>query len=418
MAIFDRVRSVWNAFASPPAAATETDYALGTPSYSSSYSPARTTQRFSTNDRSIVTSIYNRISIDVSDVGFRHVKVDDEDRYSQDVNSRLNDCFTLEANLDQAPRAFFQDVVLSLFDKGCVAIVPVDTVVDPNTKEMFDIYTLRVGEIVRWYPKHVRVNVYNEATGKRQEVTLDKKVVAIVENPMYSVMNAPNSTLQRLIRTLNQLDAAGDVASSGKLDIIIQLPYTIKSEARKQQAEARRNDIEMQLKGSTYGIAYADATEKITQLNRPAENNLLEQVKMLVEMLYGQLGITAEVMNGTADEATMINYFNRTIGPILDAIQQAMQRSFLGLSGTRRNHRIMYFRTPFKLVPVSQIAEIADKLARNEVVTSNEVRGFMGMHPSDEPKADQLVNSNMPQSDTGVAPAGQTLNEPAVPETV
>lgn len=410
MAIFDRVRSAWNAFRSVNDV-VQTDYDLGAPTYSASYSPSRSVQRFVSNDRSIITSIYNRISIDVSDIAFRHVKVDDQERYSEDVKSRLNDCLKLETNIDQGPREFIQDLVLSMFDKGCAVIVPVDTVVDPNMSTVFDIYNMRVGEVVKWYPKHVRVSAYNEAKGVREEVTLPKKFCAIVSNPMYSVMNAPNSTLQRLIRKLNLLDTVDEQTGSGKLDIIIQLPYTIKSDARRQQAESRRNDIEMQLKGSQYGIAYADATEKITQLNRPAENNMLEQVKMLVEMLYGQLGITSEVMNGTADEATMINYFNRTVGPILDSIKQSMQRAFLGLSGTRRNQRIMYFKDPFKLVPVSQVAEIADKFTRNEILSSNEIRGFIGIPPAKDPKADQLVNSNMPQSDTGVPPAGPTPEE-------
>jgi len=299
--------------------------------------------------------------------------------------------------MDQAPRAFRQDIVMTLFDKGVAALVPVDTTVNPNTNEMIDIYTLRVGEIITWYPKHVRVSVYNEKSGKREEVLLAKRFVAIVENPLYTVMNEPNSTLQRLIRKLSLLDAVDEQSSSGKLDLIIQLPYVIKSEARRQQAEARRQDIELQLKGSQYGIAYTDGTEKITQLNRPAENNLLKQIEYLTNMLYGQLGITEEVMNGTADEKAMINYFNRTIEPIVEAIVQAMQRSFLGPVGTLEQERISYFKDPFKLVPISEIAEIADKFTRNEIFSSNEIRGFMGIQPSDDPKADKLVNSNMPQ---------------------
>jgi hypothetical protein len=289
---------------------------------------------------------------------------------------------------------------MTLFDKGVAALVPVDTSVNPNTHEVVDIYTLRVGEIVAWYPKHIRVSVYNEATGKRQEITLEKRFVAIVENPLYAVMNEPNSTLQRLIRKLSLLDAVDEASSSGKLDLIIQLPYVIKSEARRLQAEKRKADIEFQLKGSQYGIAYTDGTEKITQLNRPAENNLLKQVEFLTTMLYSQLGITDEVMNGTADEKAMINYFNRSIEPILDGVKEAMQRSFLGPVGTNNSERVMYFRDPFKLVPVSQIAEIADKLTRNEVITGNEIRGFMGIEPSTDPKADELRNSNMPRSDT------------------
>jgi len=289
---------------------------------------------------------------------------------------------------------------MSLFDKGVAALVPVDTTINPNTNEIFDIYSLRVGEIVNWYPKHVRLSVYNEEKGAREEVTLEKRFVAIVENPLYSVMNEPNSTLQRLLRKLSLLDTVDEASSSGKLDLIIQLPYVIKSEARRQQAETRRKDIEFQLKGSQYGIAYTDATEKITQLNRPTENNLLKQVEYLTNMLYGQLGITEEIMNGTADEKAMINYFNRTIEPIVDAVVEAMQRSFLGPKGTDNAERILYFRNPFKLVPVADLAEIADKLGRNEIVSSNEFRGFLGMGPSNDPKADELRNSNMPHAST------------------
>lgn len=289
---------------------------------------------------------------------------------------------------------------MTLFDKGVAALVPVDTTINPQTNEVFDIYTLRVGEIVSWHPKHVRVSVYNEDKGVREDVTLEKRFVAIIENPLYSVMNEPNSTMQRLIRKLSLLDAVDEQSSSGKLDLIIQLPYVIKSEAKRQQAEARKADIEFQLKGSQYGIAYTDGTEKITQLNRPAENNLLKQVEYLTNMLYGQLGITEEVMNGTADEKTMINYFNRTIEPIVDAAKEAMQRSFIGPKGTKNKERIQYFSDPFKLVPISQIAEIADKFTRNEILTSNEIRGIIGVPPASDPKADKLINSNMPQSDT------------------
>jgi hypothetical protein len=300
-----------------------------------------------------------------------------------------------------------------LFDKGVAAIVPVDTSRSPTTNAIFDIYTLRVGDVISWYPKHVRLNVYNENRGKREEITLEKRYVAIVENPLFSVMNEPNSTLQRLIRKLGLLDAVDEQSSSGKLDIIIQLPYVIKSEARKQQAEARREDIEFQLRGSQYGIAYIDGTEKITQLNRPAENNLLKQVEYLTSMLYNQLGLTEEVMNGTADESAMLNYFARTIEPIVDAVIESMQRAFLGPQGTQRNERIRYFRDPFKLVPVGDIAEIADKFTRNEILTANEIRQFMGIKPSDDPKADQLVNSNMPQPDQQVQPGP---NEQVQPE--
>lgn len=398
MAIVDRVRKAWNAFVNDGATSTELDYAVGSPSYTS-VSPSRARLRYY-NEKSIVSSIYTRMSIDVAGIGLRHVKLDEEGRYKEDVSSSFNSCLTLEANLDQGPRQFRQDVCMTLFDKGVVAIVPVDSSLDPQTNEIFDIYTMRVGEIVGWYPKHVKVSVYNEERGVRQEITLEKKFVAIVENPLYSVMNEPNSTLQRLIRKLSLLDSVDEATSSGKLDLIIQLPYAIKSEARRVQAQNRRDDIEFQLKGSKYGIAYADGTEKITQLNRPAENNLLKQIEYLMNLLYGQLGITENVMNGTADEAAMLNYYVRTVEPIIESIIEGMQRAFLGIKGTQQAERILYFRDPFKLVPVAQLAEIADKFTRNEIVSGNEIRGFMGIRPSKDPKADQLRNSNMPIADT------------------
>lgn len=397
MAAFDRIKRAWNAFRQTDNP-MELEYS-GEPSYVP-VSPSKSKFVYF-NDRSIISSIYTRIGIDVAGIPFRHIKLDSFGRYLEDITSNLNSCLTLEPNIDQAPRAFRQDIVTTLFDKGVAALVPVDTTIDPNTTELIDIYTLRVGEIKSWYPKHVRVSVYNADTGQRQEITLAKRFVAIVENPLYSVMNEPNSTLQRLIRKLTLLDTVDEVSSSGKLDLIIQLPYVVKSEARKEQAEKRREDIEFQLKGSKYGIAYTDATEKITQLNRPAENNLLKQVEYLINMLYSQLGITDAVMNGTADEATMVNYFNRTIEPIVDAIVEAMQRSFIGHLGTANLEKIQYFKDPFKLVPIAQIAEIADKFTRNEILTSNEVRQYMGIQPSKDPKADQLRNSNMPISDTG-----------------
>lgn len=398
MAIADRVRSAWNAFTNTSSSSDENlDWAA--PVVSTTASPSRPRLRFF-NDKSIVSAIYNRISIDVAAVQYKHIVLDDGGKYKEDKDSRLNDCFTLEPNLDQGPRAFRQDIVMTLFDKGVAALVPVDTAKNPNTNEIFDIYTMRVGEITKWYPRHVRVSVYNEATGKREEITLEKRFVAIVENPLYTVMNEPNSTLQRLIRKLSLLDAVDEQSSSGKLDLIIQLPYVIKSEARKLQAEKRREDIEFQLKGSQYGIAYTDGTEKITQLNRPAENNLLKQIEYLTNMLYGQLGITEEVMNGTADEKTMINYHNRTIEPIVDAIIEAMQRAFLGPKATRQKERILYFMNPFRLLSLAETAEVADKFTRNEVLSANEIRGFMGIAPSQDPKADELRNSNMPTKDT------------------
>lgn len=393
MPILDRVKRAFNAFRSQDENPLRYDYSLGP---SNSTRPDRPRLRFF-NERSIITSIYTRISIDVAGIALRHIKLDAEGRYAEDVKSELNLCLNLEPNLDQGPRAFRQDVCMTLFDKGVAALVPVDTVSDPANISVFDIYTLRVGEIVEWYPKHVRLSVYNEAKGFREEIILEKRFVAIVENPLFAVMNEPNSTLQRLIRKLTLLDAVDEQSSSGKLDLIIQLPYVIKSEARRQAAEQRRQDIEFQLKGSQYGIAYTDGTEKITQLNRPAENNLLKQVEYLLTMLYAQLGITEEVMNGTADEKAMINYFNRTIKPILDGVIESMQRTFLGRVGTERAERIVYFRDPFALVPLAQLAEIADKFTRNEILTSNEIRGGVGFPPSKDPKADKLVNSNMPQ---------------------
>jgi hypothetical protein len=348
------------------------------------------------NERSIISSIYTRLSIDVASVDMRHVRNDDQNRYLEDIDSGLNNCLTVEANIDQAARAFRQDVALTLFDKGVAALVPVDTSINPIESGGYDILTLRVGEIVMWYPQHVRVSVYNEVTGLREEITLNKSVVAIVENPLYSVMNSPNSTLQRLLYKLLLLDNVDEQVASGKLDIIIQLPYVIKSEARRQQAEQRRSDIEFQLKGSQYGIAYTDGTEKITQLNRPAENNLLSQVQYLVDMLYGQLGLTPEVMNGTADEKTMLNYWNRTVEPILTAIVESMRRTFLTKTARTQKQSISFFRDPFRLVPIASIAEIADKFTRNEIMTSNEMRQVVGLAPHKDPKADLLLNSNMP----------------------
>jgi hypothetical protein len=398
--IADRFRSAWNAFRQTENKGLEPDYGSGGVSTGSSYysgiSPSRPRLPIF-NERSIIGSLYTRLSIDVAAVDFRHVALDENDRYLADVESDLNRCLTLEANLDQAPRAFRQDIALTLFTKGVAAIVPVDTTRDPNTNVVFDIQSMRVGDIVQWYPQQVRVNVYNEATGNREDVVLDKRYVAIVENPLHPVMNEPSSTLQRLIRKLSLLDSVDEATGSGKLDIIIQLPYAIKSDSKREQAERRRDDIEFQLKGSQYGIAYADATEKITQLNRPTENNLLKQIEYLTKQLYEQLGLTEAVMNGTADEAAMRNYQNRTVEPIVDAIKEAMQRSFIAPMGASKKERILYFMDPFKLVPVTEIAEIADKFARNEILTANEIRGVIGFKPSAEPKADQLLNSNMPQ---------------------
>lgn len=356
------------------------------------------------NERSIISSIYTRLSIDVASVDMRHVRLDEQKRYVEDIDSGLNNCLTVEANIDQAARAFRQDVAMTLFDKGVAALVPVDTTINPENSGGYDILTLRVADIVSWHPSHVRVSVYNEATAQRQEITLHKSAVAIIENPLYSVMNEPNSTLQRLLNKLNLLDAIDNQSASGKLDIIIQLPYVIKSEARRQQAEQRRSDIEFQLKGSQYGIAYTDGTEKITQLNRPAENNLMSQIEFLTEMLYGQLGLTEEVMNGTADEKAMLNYWNRTIEPILTAMVEAMRRSFLTKTARTQKQEVKFFRDPFRLVPIENIAEIADKFTRNEILSANEIRQVVGLAPSKDPKADKLINSNMPQADS--APNG------------
>ena len=390
--MLERFKSAWNAFRKTSQVEEPTYY--GAPSFG--YEPQRTRLRFS-SERSIISSIYNRVSIDVSSVVIKHTVVDEDGRFQKDALSSLNKALTFEPNVDQGPKALRQDIVLTMFDKGVAAIVPVDTASNPNTNEVFDIYTLRVGYVTEWYPKHVKIMLYNDAKGLSEEVVLEKRFVALVENPLYTVINEPNSTLQRLIRKLTLLDAVDEQSSSGKLDLIIQLPYVIKSEARRQQAENRRKDIEFQLKGSQYGIAYTDGTERITQLNRPAENNLLAQIEYLTTMLYSQLGLTDAVMNGTADERTMLNYYNRTIEPILVAVVESMQRSFIGPIGYANKERIMFFRDPFKLVPVTDLAEIADKFTRNEILTANEIRSFMGIRPSDDPKADELVNSNMPQ---------------------
>lgn len=350
------------------------------------------------NERTISASIYTRIAMDVASIDIKHVRLDKNKRYLGDIESGLNNCLTLEANIDQTGRAFMQDVVMSLMDEGCIAIVPVDTTTNPTISNSYEINSLRVGKIVAWYPKHVTINLYNDQTGQKQDVTLPKSMVAIIENPLYAVINEPNSTMKRLVRKLALLDAVDEQSSSGKLDMIIQLPYVIKSESRRQQAEKRRLDIENQLSGSKYGIAYTDGTEKITQLNRSLDNNLLKQVEYLTSMLYSQLGITQTVMDGTADEKTMLNYNNRTIEPIISAIVDEMKRKFLTKTARSQGQSIEFFRDPFRLVPVNVIAEIADTFTRNEIMTSNEIRHVIGMKPSDDPKADRLVNSNINQS--------------------
>lgn len=397
LTIGSRLKKAWNAFRDQD----ETYYNVYNDRYTSysngsSYRPDRT--RLSTrNERSIVTSIFNRIALDVASIDIYHCRLDDNDRYKENIDSTLNNCLTLESNIDQTSRAFMQDVVLSMFDEGSVAIVPVDTIKDPMKTDSYEILTLRTGRIVTWYPKHVRVEVYDDNTGIKREITLPKSRVGIIENPLYAVMNEPNSTLQRLIRKLVLLDSIDEQSGSGKLDLIIQLPYIVKSEARRQQAEQRRKDIERQLKGSKYGIAYTDGTEKITQLNRPLENNLMKQIEYLTSMLYGQLGITQGVMDGTADEKTMTNYYSRTIEPIVSSIVDEIKRKFLTKTARSQKQSIVFFRDPFKLVPVSDLAEISDKFTRNEILSSNEIRQVVGRKPSDDPKADQLINSNISQ---------------------
>lgn len=349
------------------------------------------------NERSIVTSIFNRIALDVAAIDIKHCVLDDNGRFKSVKESGLNTCLSLEANLDQTGRSFIQDVVMSMLDEGCVAIVPVDTTLDPDITSGFDILSMRTGKILEWYPAHVKVRVYNERTGNKEDLILAKRSIGIVENPLYAIVNEPNSTMQRLIRKLSLLDIVDEQTGAGKLDMIIQLPYTIKTPAKREYVEQRRKEIEMQLSSSKYGIAYADGTEKITQLNRPIENNLLKQIEYLTDMVYSQLGITKEVMDGTANEQTMLNYTNQCIEPIISAIVDEMKRKFLSKTARTRSQTIMFFRDPFRLVPVNNMAEIADKFTRNEIMTSNEIRQIIGMRPSSDPKADQLVNSNISQ---------------------
>ena len=408
MGFFNRLQHGWNAFVN--ARDPTLEYSTGPGYY---YRPDR--PRFTRgNERSIVTSVYNRIALDVSAISIQHVRLDDNGRFSSVIESGLNNCLTLDANMDQTGRAFIQDVVMSMLDEGCVAIVPVDTTLDPAVTSSFDINTMRVGKIIEWRPKHVKVRIYNEKTAKKEEVILSKKEVAIVENPLYAVMNEPNSTMQRLIHKLSLLDITDEQTASGKLDLIIQLPYVIRTEAKKQQAENRRKDIEMQLAGSKYGIAYADGTEKITQLNRSVENNLMKQIEYLTNNLYGQLGITQTILDGSADDKTMLNYYNRTIEPIVSAIVDEMKRKFLTKTARSQGQSILFFRDPFKLVPVNDIAEIADKFTRNEILTSNEIRQIIGIKPSEDPKADELRNSNIAetkQDHTLEKPVSESLEE-------
>ena len=409
----DRLKHAWNAFTSRDPTPPMQPAVYG----GFSYRPDRL-YRYRGGERSVVASIITRIAIDAAAIDMKHVKQDEEGRYLQDMKSGLNNVLTLEANIDQTSRDFLQDIVQSLLEEGSVCVVPVETSLDPRYNDSYQINTMRVGKVVQWYPQHVKVDLYNDQTGKHQEITLPKKMVAIVPNPLYSVMNEPNSTLQRLIRKLALLDVVDEQSSSGKLDLIIQLPYVVKSQTRKEQAEERRKQIETQLTGSKYGIAYTDGTERITQLNRPVENNLLKQVEYLTNMLYGQLGITEEVLKGTADEKTMLNYYNRTIEPILSAISLEFKRKFLTKTARSQGQSIEFYRDPFRLVPVNDMAEIADKFTRNEIMTSNEIRQAIGMKPSDDPKADELVNSNLygdPSAGAqmgGPSPTDGTAEEP------
>ena len=362
------------------------------------------------NERSIITSIYNRIALDVAAINIQHCKLDENGRFMSTVDSSLNKCLNLEANIDQTGRAFIQDVVISMLDEGCVAIVPIDTDLDPDVTGSYDIESMRTGKILEWYPAHVKVKVYNDKTGHKEDIIVPKSTTAIIENPLYAVINEPNSTMQRLIRKLNLLDLIDEQSGSGKVDLIIQLPYVIKSEARRRQADDRRKDIEMQLSNSKYGIAYTDGTEKITQLNRAVDNNLMKQIEYLTSMLYSQLGITQAVLDGTADDKTMLNYHNRTVEPFISAIVDEMKRKFLTKTARTQHQSISFFKDPFKLVPVNDLAEIADKFTRNEILTSNEIRQLIGIKPSDDPKADQLRNSNINQKD-GDADTGDVIEE-------
>lgn len=391
LSVGSRFKNAWNAFRNREPTKVFQDIGYGY-----SYRPDRF-RLTRGNERSIVTSVYNRIALDVAAIDIQHVQLDAEGQFCDVVQSGLNNCLSTEANLDQTGRAFIQDAVMSMMDEGCIVIVPVDTDDDPDDTTGYQILSMRVGRIRDWYPKHVRVELYNEEKGRKQDIVVPKSTVAIVENPLYAVINEPNSTMQRLIRKLNLLDAVDEQSSSGKLDLIIQLPYVIKTEARRKQAEKRRKDIEQQLAGSKYGIAYTDGTERITQLNRSLENNLMKQIEYLTSMLYSQLGITQSILDGTADDKTMLNYYNRTIEPIIAAIVDEMKRKFLSKTARSQNKSIKFFRDPFKLVPVADLAEISDKFTRNEIATSNEIRQVIGWKPSNDPKADELRNSNLSQ---------------------
>ena len=405
MALTNRLQHAWNAFLNRDPTYWRASY--GPASY---YRPDKIRPTMG-NERSMVSSVYNRIALDVAYIDIFHARLDDDGRYTEQISSGLNECLNLSANIDQTGKAFIQDIVMSMMDEGVVAIVPVDTTINPEKSGSFDILSMRTGKIKEWYPEHVTVELYNEKTGRKEDLLLPKNTIGIIENPLYAVMNEPNSTLQRLIRKLNLLDVIDEQSGYGKLDLIIQLPYVIKTPARKQQAEERRRDIEMQLAGSKYGIAYTDGTEKITQLNRPVENNLMKQIEYLTNMLYSQLGLTQEILNGSADEKTMLNYYNRTIEPIVSSIVDEMKRKFLTKTARTQGQSIVYFRNPFKLVPVAELAEISDKLTRNEIASSNEIRQIIGWKPSDEPGADELRNKNLNQSKEELQSSGKIQNE-------
>ena len=409
-----RFKNAWNAFINKNPYPNEYSNYGG---YGGSYLRPDRVQLRTTNERSIITAIFNKMALDVANINIRHCQLDDDGRFKDYKDSKLDECLTVEANIDQTGRALLQDIVMSMFDEGTVAIVPIDTIGDPFNTKSYEICSLRTGRITAWYPSSVRIEIYNEMKGIKEEITLPKYMVAIVENPLYAVMNEPNSTLQRLIRKLNLLDAIDEQSSSGKLDLIIQLPYIVKSPARKAQAEERRKDIENQLKGSKYGIAYTDGTEKITQLNRPVENNLLKQIEFLTSMLYSQLGLTEGVLDGTAEESVMSNYYSRTIEPIVSAITDEMIRKFLTKTARSQKQTIMFFRDPFKLVPVEKIADIADKFTRNEILTSNELRSVVGRKPSNDPRADMLINSNLNHGNDIPRPGGIKPEEPIDPNT-
>lgn len=410
MSIGGRLKHAWNAFTN-----NEAETKTYTMDHGTSYSyPSNRSRAMVGNDRSVISSVLNRMAMDIASVELFHVRLDENDRFGSKIDSGLNYCLTIEANIDQAARAFRQDIAATLFANGVAAIVAVDTTLNPTKTGGFDVKTLRVGEVVEWFPQHVRLNLYNDKKGVREQIILPKDTVAIVENPLYAVMNEPNSTVQRLIRRMGQLDIVDDASTSNKLDMIIQLPYVIKSEARRTQAEQRRKDIEFQLRSSEYGIAYTDGTERIQQLNRPVENQLLQHIEYLTKTLYGQLGITEEILLGTADAQTMLNYNTRTIEPVVDAIVEAMRRVFLTKTARAQNQSIVYIRNPFKLVPINDIAEISDKFTRNEIMSANEIRSIIGFQPSGDPKADELRNSNMPAEKT--QPGAPPVDAPADPD--